>query len=147
ADSGNRKIRRIDANGLIHTVISLDDEETAQTVASLSIALDAVEQLLFSNEIEHDFSALTLDNVVRPVAGRGEPGFAGDGGPAIEASLHAPGGSVSNVFSDIFLADTENHNVRLLWRKLGDPDAPCGQVVAIGFLPSVAISGEKLIGF
>ena len=47
------------------------------------------------------------------VAGRcGEPGFAGDGGPAIEARLNWVHGIAVDSYGDIYIADTSNHRIR-----------------------------------
>jgi GT2 family glycosyltransferase/sugar lactone lactonase YvrE len=40
------------------------------------------------------------------------PGYAGDNGPAIEASLDAPGGIVVTPAGDVFFADSNNHVIR-----------------------------------
>lgn len=50
---------------------------------------------------------------VEVVAGSGEQGFSGDGGPALQASLFQPGGvTVGAQGREIFIADAKNHRVR-----------------------------------
>jgi sugar lactone lactonase YvrE len=50
---------------------------------------------------------------VSVVAGNGIEGFAGDGGPADQASLFQPGGiAVSDDGRELFIADTKNHRIR-----------------------------------
>ncbi len=46
------------------------------------------------------------------IAGTGEPGFAGDGGPAVEACLNEPKSVTLDDAGHLFIADSENHVVR-----------------------------------
>jgi sugar lactone lactonase YvrE len=55
----------------------------------------------------------TSTATVSVVAGNGIEGFAGDGGPADQASLFQPGGiAVSDDGRELFIADTKNHRIR-----------------------------------
>ncbi|MEZ5396577.1 MAG: hypothetical protein R2724_27805, partial [Bryobacterales bacterium] len=146
ADSGNRKVRRIDGNGLIYTVID-DPNADSDGMAPLSVTLDPDEQLVVSDALGHHLGVFGLDNEMHRLAGQDQPGSMGDGGPALEAELHSPAGSETNPFGDIFLADAANHKVRVLWRKLGDLDASCGQAMEMAFVPPVVLGGEIVSGF
>lgn len=46
------------------------------------------------------------------IGGTGEPGFAGDGGPAIEACLNEPKSLTLDDAGRLFIADSENHVIR-----------------------------------
>ncbi len=46
------------------------------------------------------------------VAGTGEPGFAGDGGPAVKACLNEPKSLTLDDAGHLFIADSENHLIR-----------------------------------
>lgn len=46
------------------------------------------------------------------VAGSGESGFAGDGGPAVDAKLKMPAGLALDAKGNLYIADRENHRVR-----------------------------------
>jgi DNA-binding beta-propeller fold protein YncE len=46
------------------------------------------------------------------VAGTGEQGYSGDGGPALDATLRGPKGLVYAAGRQLFVADTENHVIR-----------------------------------
>ena len=54
-----------------------------------------------------------------PAAGTGRPGFAGDGGPASQARLDAPGAIAEDASGDLFIADTGNCRVREVPAKSG----------------------------
>lgn len=49
---------------------------------------------------------------MKTVAGTGEPGYGGDGGPAVRASLNEPKGVTVDTQGHIYIADSENHVVR-----------------------------------
>src|SRR5438132_3721009 len=55
-----------------------------------------------------------IDGTITTVAGTGEPGCSGDGGPAVNARLNEP--KSVTFFSEggafLFIADSENHRIR-----------------------------------
>lgn len=57
--------------------------------------------------------------MIRTLAGNGEPGCAGDGGPSIQARLNEPKGVTIDCHGNIFVADSENHVVRKIDRATG----------------------------
>lgn len=61
--------------------------------------------------------ALPRLSVIETVAGTGEAGFSGDGGAAVAAALHAPGGLAVGAGGELFVADQRNDRVR---RVAGD---------------------------
>jgi sugar lactone lactonase YvrE len=48
----------------------------------------------------------------RRIAGTGEQGYAGDGGPALQAKLGGPKGLALSADRQLYIADTENHAIR-----------------------------------
>jgi sugar lactone lactonase YvrE len=57
--------------------------------------------------------------VVTTVAGNGQAGYTGDGGPAVQASLNGPMGILANKKGDLFIADTGNDCIRHLDAETG----------------------------
>ena len=51
--------------------------------------------------------------------GTGDPGFSGDGGPALRAALNEPKGLALDRKGHLFIADSENHVVRRVDRLTG----------------------------
>jgi RHS repeat-associated protein len=50
--------------------------------------------------------------IITPMAGNGQQGFSGDGGPAIQAILNGPWNMTVDKTGTIYIADTNNHRVR-----------------------------------
>ena len=57
--------------------------------------------------------------IIETVAGIGEPGYAGDGGPAHAASLNEPKGLAVDAEGHLYIADSENHVIRRVDRLTG----------------------------
>jgi streptogramin lyase len=53
------------------------------------------------------------------VAGTGEQGYSGDGGPALNAKLGGPKGLTMDGNDNLYLADTENHAIRRINLRTG----------------------------
>ena len=51
---------------------------------------------------------------IHHVAGTGEKGYAGDGGPAKAARLNGPKGIAAAPDGQVYVADTENHVIRVI---------------------------------
>jgi hypothetical protein len=61
----------------------------------------------------------TQSGIIETLAGSGEPGYAGDGGPAGAASLNEPKGLCVDGEGNLYIADSENHVVRRVDRATG----------------------------
>ncbi|MGQ0594443.1 MAG: NHL domain-containing protein, partial [Gammaproteobacteria bacterium] len=57
-------------------------------------------------------SATKLFNTITTVAGNGDSGFSGDGGPASHASLSGPATIALGPDGSLYIADTSNHRIR-----------------------------------
>ncbi len=57
--------------------------------------------------------------IISTVAGTGEPGFSGDGGPAVKAQLNQPHSIALDPQGDIYIADIHNNRIRRVDRKTG----------------------------
>jgi len=54
--------------------------------------------------------------VITTIAGNGAEGFGGDGGSAIRAEFHFPEGVAANAAAVVYVADYENHRIRISGR-------------------------------
>lgn len=57
---------------------------------------------------------ITTTGIVQTIAGKGEPAFAGDGGPATTAALNQPQGLALASDGTLYIADTANQRVRAI---------------------------------
>ncbi len=77
------------------------------------LAFDPDGNLIFSDTFNHRICKIdTRTQVISTIAGTGERGFDGDGGPAIAAKLDQPYGVVIDGDGSIFFADRLNGRVR-----------------------------------
>ncbi len=65
-------------------------------------------------------------NTIHHVAGTGQNGFSGNGGPAKEAALKGPKGIALDADGNIWLADTESHSVRMIRASTGNLELVAG---------------------
>jgi sugar lactone lactonase YvrE len=130
ADIGNLRVRRVDLrSGLIETVAGTGDKGATRDGATLlESPLDGPRALDFDTRGQM-YLALREGNAVFKVdlrgqkllhlAGTGNNGFSGDGGLAKLAKLSGPKGIAVGPGGDVYLADTENHVIRVIRASSG----------------------------
>jgi len=120
-DFNNLRIRRLNDDGTIETVMGLDYED-----APLDGALASETPLHHASDIEMDFQGrlyvagdhvpvvilVDTENRVHFVAGSGEFGYEGDGGPALEARLVAPFGVLPDDRGGFYISDLDANVIR-----------------------------------
>ena len=123
ADSVNERIRKVDlSTGIITTVAGRSepgfsgDGELA-TEASLNtpkgVAVDAAGNVYIGDHINHRIRRVDVGNgIITTLAGNGERGFSGDGGPATAASLNKPRHVAIDAAGNLLITDISNHRVR-----------------------------------
>lgn len=121
SDTLNHVIRKVALNGIITTFAGsgvagdLGDGGLA-TAARLNyphgIAVDAVGNLYIADLNNNRIRKVDSAGIITTVAGTGNAGFSGDGGPATSAQLrHAVDVNV-DVAGNLYIADAENHRIR-----------------------------------
>lgn len=86
---------------------------------SSRIAFDSFGNLYITDTNNHRVRRVDVNGLIGTVAGNGEPGFGGDGGLAIEASLNYPKGVAVDTAEDLYIADTRNNRIRRVDRRTG----------------------------
>jgi sugar lactone lactonase YvrE len=81
------------------------------------LAVDGAGNLYVADAGRNRVRRISRDGAISTVAGRGPAGvlrggFAGDGGPAVEAELDTPTAVAVGPAGDLFIADSGNHRVR-----------------------------------
>ena len=149
-DSRNERIRRVDAiSGIITTVAGTgkfafegdgagpmaasfemqEANDNPEPGGSITVAPDGVLYLAdtFNNRIRRiDFAK----GLVNTVAGGDARGFAGDGGPAQAALLNQPRDLEIGPDGRLYIADTDNHRIRVVDLRTGIIDTVAGNGTA-----------------
>jgi uncharacterized protein (TIGR03437 family) len=120
-DGDNHRIRKVSASGIITTVAgngaqSFAGDGGAATAASLNypdgIAVDASGNLFIADSGNYRVRKVSASGVITTIAGNGNSGFSGDGGPATAASLNFPWGIAVDASGNLFVADITNNRIR-----------------------------------
>ena len=121
ADADNNRIRKIDASGTISTLAGTGNWGSegdggpavqAEFSAVYGIAVDSGGNVYVSDTWNDRIRKIDASGTITTVAGTGEEGYLGDGGPALEARLDKPRGIAVDAAGNLFIADSENHRVR-----------------------------------
>jgi len=122
ADAGNNRVRRVDRDGVIATIVGtgkrgFGGDGGPATEAALdtpaALAFDKEGNLLIADMGNHRIRRVdSSSGTITTLAGKGTPGSAGDGGAAKDAELNMPGGLAVDEEGTIFIADSGNHRVR-----------------------------------
>lgn len=121
ADSGNHRIRRIDAAGVVTTVAGNGDSGEAElgvpaTDSPLDtlrdIAVDSQGRVYFTVSRSNRVFRIDLAGLLTVGAGTGEWGASGDGGLATRARLLDPAGVSVSESDTLYIADSWNHQIR-----------------------------------
>lgn len=84
----------------------------AQLSNAQGIAVDRQGNLYVADTGNHRVRKVTPAGEISTVAGDGQPGMRGDGGPAVFARLNQPFGVAADAEGGVYIADLENHRVR-----------------------------------
>ena len=98
ADEGNRRIRKVDASGIISTV--------AQSNGIVAVAVDNAGNVYIADAGHFQLRKLDTSGTLTTIAGNGTRGFSGDGGPATSAELSGPAGVAVDSAGNIYIADS-----------------------------------------
>jgi sugar lactone lactonase YvrE len=139
ADTHNHRIRKITAvTGIITTIAGtgtqgFSGDTAAATSATLTlphgITLDPAGNLYLADTANHRIRRIDVTTgIITTVAGDGTQAFAGDGGPAIAASLDSPRNPAVSPSTLLTLSDTGNQRIR----QLTAAPAPATTINTIG---------------
>ncbi|MBP2401658.1 NHL repeat-containing protein [Streptomyces syringium] len=123
ADTGNHRVRKVDAKTQAITTYAGDDsagfdgDEKAADEASLytpfGVVVDSGGDLYIADTDNHRVRKVDAKTrTITTVAGNGEQDFSGDDEPAVHAALNRPRGVAVDPHGNLYIADTDNDRVR-----------------------------------
>ena len=130
-DIGNHRVRRIDlASGIMSTLSGTGEPEATPDEAPLEGTPLRGPRSLDTDPEGNAYLVLREGNAVfrmdleggrlERIAGTGETGYGGDGGPALEATFNGPKGIAYSVPDrSLYIVDTENHVIRRMHLPTG----------------------------
>ena len=122
--SGNNCIRKIDTNGIISTIagngqtfVGPDSGDGGLATKAIlnspfSLAIDGSGNIYVAEASGNRIRKINTKGIISTIAGNGQGGYLGDGGPAIKATLAAPYGVAVDGSGNIYIADFGNYRIR-----------------------------------
>jgi uncharacterized protein (TIGR03437 family) len=121
ADNGANVIRKLAPGGVLTTVAGngsqgFGGDGGLATSASLNgpegVALDAAGNLYIADTFNHRVRVVTKDGAISTFAGTGLPGFSGDDGKAVAATMFLPTDVGVDSNGSVYIADLGNSRIR-----------------------------------
>jgi sugar lactone lactonase YvrE len=151
----NSRVKRLNpANGNLEDIVgtgarSYTGDNGPALMAALNlpagVVYDPAGNLIISDQANQRIRVVDAStDIIRTFAGTGDKGYAGDGGPALEAKFNLPVGQrghpaahiVRSPAGDIYLADTDNNRIRRI-----DPSGMVSTVAGTGIAGSENLEG------
>lgn len=119
AEGGANRVRRVAPDGIIDTVAGTGDagfsgdggpavQADLESPGSLAFAPDGALYIGTGSRVRR----IDSDGTIRTIAGTGEYGFSGDGGPATDATLTYPSGIDVAPDGTVYISDQYNQRIR-----------------------------------
>lgn len=117
----NSRVRKVNTSGIISTIAGTGvngnagdggPAVSAQLNKPMGIAVDAAGNIYISEVVGNKIRKINTIGIINTIAGTGVPGYTGDGGPAIAATLNNPQRVSVDGANNIYILDVSNNCVR-----------------------------------
>ncbi|HMJ94817.1 MAG TPA: hypothetical protein VK486_03145 [Thermoleophilaceae bacterium] len=131
------RVRRVSAAGVITRVAGtgsagFSGDGGAATAARLNkpvgVSTTSDGGFLIGDSLNGRVRKVSADGTIATVAGSGQPGYAGDGAPAVLARLRSPSAAVEGTNGAILIADSADNRLRLIEGRLPAEAPPAAEV-------------------
>jgi sugar lactone lactonase YvrE len=122
-DTDNQRIRKVDKNGIITTVAGDGNWNyggdggpavQAKFWNPSGVAVDSLGSFYIADTDNQRIRKVDINGIITTVAGNGNDGYAGDNSLATQAQLNFPGDVVVDGSGNLYIADTDNHRIRMV---------------------------------
>ncbi|HMC57911.1 MAG TPA: IPT/TIG domain-containing protein, partial [Candidatus Solibacter sp.] len=122
ADSLNNRIRKIAGsniatvagNGGLSSSGDSGPATSAQLNTPLGVAVDGAGNIYIADSLNNTIRRVSAGGTISTFAGNSVPGNSGDGGAPTSAQLNGPQGVAVDGAGNLYIADTQNHKVRIV---------------------------------
>ena len=122
ADSLNNRVRKIAGsnistvagNGGLSSSGDSGPATSAQLNTPLGVAVDRAGNLFIADSQNNTIRRVSAGGTISTFAGNSVPGSSGDGGAPTAAQLNGPQGVAVDAAGNLYIADTQNHKVRIV---------------------------------
>ena len=114
-----------------------DNLAVNKSLTPRAVTVDTAENLYLASR--HQIYKVDQEGIITTVAGTKDPGFSGDGGPALSAQLDEPSGMAVDAAGNLYVADTRNHRIRKI-----DPSGVITTVAGTGSNEWNGVAGPAL---
>jgi sugar lactone lactonase YvrE len=121
SDDANSRIRKVDASGMITTVVG-DGNGTfggdggpatsAQINGVIGFCFDGAGNMYLADQDNQRIRKVNTSGIISTIAGVGTWGYSGDGGPALSAQLYFPQGVTVDGAGNVYICDGTDKVIR-----------------------------------
>ena len=118
----NHLVRRIDVRGNVTTIAGIAGQrggfegdgsaDKARLYFPRAVAADAAGNVYVADSLNARVRKIDLTGTITTIAGTGERGYSGDGGPAVDAQLSGPNGLLVDAAGNVYISDSGNYRIR-----------------------------------
>ena len=142
ADTSNHRVRKVDSGGTVITTLAgrshFGGDNGPATAALLQrprfAAVSAKGDVYIADSLNNRIRVIGPDGVIKTIAGTGESGMVGEGGPAVAATVVNPGPMAFDSTGNLFVADRGNYRVRKI--------SPAGVISSVAGNSTSGYSGD-----